>query len=424
MMNNNFLTMPDVLKQQYKFSDYNLYITKNNGNYVYNTRSLSLVEFNETKLKEEFVDQLLKSGIITNKDTDEIEELKKEYDEREKFANCFHTIIALTLDCQCRCFYCYETHPKTYITDETKESLVQLIDAKAKSGNNISVVWYGGEPLLDFKSLMDLTERFKRVCKRHNVNYSAQMITNGYAFNDYIISLIDELEIKEVQITLDGLKEEHNKRRPVINDNDSFDKIVNNIAKIHNRTNTSVKIRINVDKKNLSQAYKLLDYLNDKKILNIDLTLGMLKEFGCEGICSKCNPSLMNMQEFADEYVKFKSYAKAKGFFKAYNKMKPIYKINSCTLDAPNAFVIGPDGDCYKCISQVGNKTYSIGNISTGFDENAHRQYSPFDYDDCVKCKYLPICKGGCLFRKEQNKSECEIWKYVTQDVVLSKTLI
>lgn len=58
------------------------------------------------------------------------------------------------------------------------------------------------------------------------------------------------LDIKSVQITIDGPPEIHNKRRKVINGEDSFDVILRNIRNIYDLLD--ITIRINVD----SSKYK------------------------------------------------------------------------------------------------------------------------------------------------------------------------
>ena len=107
------------------------------------------------------------------------------------------------------------------------------------------------------------------------------------------------------------------------------------------------------------------------------------------------------------------------GFTHAVEKMSPEYKINSCTMDAPNAYVIDPYGWVYKCISLVGQKERSIGNVLTTFDENAHTKYSPFGSKQCIACKYFPVCKGGCLLNNSDGSNECNVWRFITRDLIL-----
>ena len=215
------------------------------------------------------------------------------------------------------------------------------------------------------------------------------------------------------------MKEIHEKRRPVIGNKPSFERIFNNIVRLNRETDATVRLRINVDKENMDNAYELVDYCAQYNLQQMDLTLGMLKEFGCDHKCSGCNEKLYSTEEFAEEFLRFRAYVGRRGFHTAYEKMQPEDKVNACTMDSPNAYVIDPDGECYKCISQVGKKEYSIGNVRDVFDEHAHTKISPFEKEECVDCTYFPICKGGCLNSKRvANKQKCEVWKYITERLI------
>ena len=155
-----------------------------------------------------------------------------------------------------------------------------------------------------------------------------------------------------------------------------------------------------------------------KGLQNIDANLGMMKEFGCDH-CSTCKNSLFSMKEFSEEYLLFRDRAEELGFHIATSKMSPGYKVNSCIMDAPNAYVIDPLGDVYKCISQVGRPEYSIGNVQTGFDDCSHTRYNPFENAVCSNCRYFPICKGGCLLNNKGQTRECNVWRFITESLIL-----
>ena len=59
--------------------------------------------------------------------------------------------------------------------------------------------------------------------------HHSSIVTNGYLLNEYIINQFKELGIRRMQITIDGLKDTHNQRRPHKTNKDSFEKIMNNL---------------------------------------------------------------------------------------------------------------------------------------------------------------------------------------------------
>lgn len=416
--NKCFLVMPEKMACEYKLSKYNIYLDASIG-LVYNTITQAVSAFDNHIIDRNDIAELLDCGFIVPVEKDEFSEIKNEYDSREQFSNELHLIIATTLDCQFRCFYCYESHPKVYMTDEVKQAVLRLVEHHAMSGKNISVVWYGGEPMLDFESICMFSKKFIDVCQTYGVSYRASMISNGYLFPPEKIAVLDELRIEAVQITLDGMKDIHEQRRPLMNSNSSFDCIIQNMKNIKKKTDAEVHLRINVDKSNIESAYELVRYCSYVGLNEIDVNLGMMKVFGCDHLCGVYNPNLFTMKEFSEEFLRFRDYIEDLGFEKAVKKMVPEYKINSCTMDAPNSYVIDPYGWVYKCISQVGQKEHNVGNVLTGFDERPHTIYSPFLSKQCSSCKYFPVCKGGCILNNSGRFTECNVWKYITEELVL-----
>src|SRR5205823_631489 len=104
----------------------------------------------------------------------------------------------------------------------------------------------------------------------------------------------------------------------------------------------------------------------------------------------------------------------------------------ACDANRMNAFVVDPDGDLYKCWTEIGNKAASIGTIrdlkgsnhEEGDREVRWLTWEPFEYSDCVECKMLPICMGGCGCQAmflNNGRPECKEWKYSLEHYVRSR---
>ncbi|MDD2563540.1 MAG: SPASM domain-containing protein [Salinivirgaceae bacterium] len=86
--------------------------------------------------------------------------------------------------------------------------------------------------------------------------------------------------------------------------------------------------------------------------------------------------------------------------------MHPNFRSNlRCPYYQINSFMIDPDLKLYKCSLYIGEDEKSIGYIS---QDNSHFllqdkesfikaiNTSPFDNEECVNCKVLPLCFGKC----------------------------
>jgi uncharacterized protein len=74
----------------------------------------------------------------------------------------------------------------------------------------------------------------------------------------------------------------------------------------------------------------------------------------------------------------------------------------ACTLVQHNTYVIGPDGELYKCWNNVGEEDKVIGNVASFKNWNmalvAEGMVSGNYLEDerCEKCFLFPVCDGGC----------------------------
>ena len=92
--------------------------------------------------------------------------------------------------------------------------------------------------------------------------------------------------ITMVQVTIDGTKDVHNRRRKLKGGGETFDKIIKNIK--YASEYLRIAIRINLDKGNYSSVDKLFRYLSE--FSNDNITTYCEKTSYCEGssmdICS------------------------------------------------------------------------------------------------------------------------------------------
>ena len=62
-----------------------------------------------------------------------------------------HFTILTTTTCNARCFYCYElkSKGKTPMSIETAEKVAKYIITRCPKGTEVSLDWFGGEPLFN-----------------------------------------------------------------------------------------------------------------------------------------------------------------------------------------------------------------------------------------------------------------------------------
>ena len=359
-------------------------------------------EINLESIDEETLDIMNSSKIFVESDDDELLSLKfKKYSHR--FNQRFLSLtIAPTLDCNFKCSYCFEDPgKKNYMSLATENKLIDFI----KKFNNLDflhVSWYGGEPLMAEKTIQRLTKSLINF----GLNYSASITTNGYLLNKKFINQLESLRINDIQVTIDGPEEIHNARRPHKNRGGSFNTIIDNL---HNLSvykkdkRIAIKVRVNIDTTNEQCYADIYNYIK-----NIDKSIYVYPGFVQEVTTCQSNRSC-NLDRFRKASFKISNF-KERSILDEY--FYPRLSGSECMARHINSFLIGPEGEVYKCWSDVGQQERVIGSITDDSITNftLMTRYilgaDPFDNKDCKDCFFLPICGGGCPYFALKNHYE------------------
>lgn len=255
-----------------KLSRYNIEKKEDKSCLIYNTVTSAILELDTDyeksyyEMKEgkkcskpDLESALLEGGMLVEDDKDEFAELLIR-NKIERFADSNLTLtIAPTMACNFCCPYCYEKG-REYITmsETVQDQLTSQLKEKYQHIHELTVSWYGGEPLLAIETIEKLTKKIKSVlplgCK-----YNADMVTNGYKLTRRVAEKLKDMDIHYIQVTLDGSKQAHDSRRILHNHQPTFEHILDNIRECADILNIS--IRINVDKTNINEATAMLKFI-------------------------------------------------------------------------------------------------------------------------------------------------------------------
>ncbi len=409
-----------------EWSRYNrLFRSERFGPFLYNAMSNTLLELDEEhyRVLEELRDR--GNGSCAGADSSFVALLREhkalvEAGEEERLllsrqyarnALCFDTALlgltlCPTLQCNFRCPYCFEHSQQdgTVMSPETVARLLTFIQGY-KDIRHLSIAWFGGEPLLAFNIIRDITEKVQAL----DLNFEgASLVTNGYLLDGDKIARLNSLKINSIQITLDGPQGVHDSRRVLAGGGPTFQRILGNVAALMDSPyEGSCAIRVNIDKHNLDRFLELraalLERFTGKKLsvnaAHVDTSLGDAYDHDCS----------LTLREWAD----FTLALHRKGVLLPTGaSFYPAGNLDSvCVATMHHGFVIGPEGELYKCWSDVGKPAMIIGNIHAEEPVTnpalRAQYYTGIDaYSDpvCRACDALPICGGGCANRRLRAK--------------------
>lgn len=396
-------------------SRYNIFFEHNGVRLLYNTETNAFIKLENklyNKLNSKHVCQddfdnhtleyLLKSKIIIEKSTihDYYYQKKFQFNMECYSQNTLSLTILPTTNCNCDCPYCFEQNKSTKMMSENIiDNLLSFIHQHTNA-KTLDLCWYGGEPLMGFNVIKKIWSKLEKEIKLELRNH--QIITNGYLITDEVIDFFNLHPLTEIQITLDGRKEIHDSRRVLKGSHKgTFDVILNNIKKVSKAwSNTHITIRVNIDNENKEDFVYIRKLIEEWNYSNIYIYPGFIRSEENECIDNKCKDlTHKNIQDF---YFSLPQKGIDVSFF-----YTPINR--GCVMNGLNCYLIGPEGEIYKCWNEVGDKTKIIGNICNDKIVNLPllSKYmsasSLFDDDKCKECNLFPICSGGCPRRRVNN---------------------
>lgn len=315
----------------------------------------------------------------------------------------FSTYIALTTLCNFSCVYCYEHGQVNNYNFMSADTINAVIDwyrriIITKHYTEFKVCLYGGEPLLYADLLKNFVDKITALAGELNIDLYLSMISNGYLFEGDLRDYLLDKGLKEVQITLDGCSEMHNRRRMLKSGEGTFDKIIDNIKKVLER-DLKIVIRISFDVSNTQEIKNLLNFLAVEKLQNrIYIYFAPIHQTETQKIngCSFCSKNTYSdYNDIAEAYCNLYSIANDLKF-----KIPSCYTNGPCMVVGQDSCLIAPNGDLYKCVEMIGINELSIGSVR---DLDYNSMYYEFmegaTLNDCIYsgCKYVPICGAGCF---------------------------
>ena len=391
---------PQSDNQEYRLMKYVLQLKTEDGLLLHNvvTGQMVLLSKEEEGLLSRVpgkisgeLDYLIRNHFLVHEDFDEyrsVNQLRKICRANYTGDAINHYIILPTTFCNAHCFYCYESdYPRVHMTEETANKLVDYID-EHRSGSNVTVNWFGGEPLVGVQRIDQISQGLKD----RGILLSSSMISNGYLFNQEIIDRSIQLwNLKRIQITLDGTEDVYNRVKSYFNAKDNpFQRVLRNIDLLSDK-NVHVNIRLNVDYYNKDDIRDLIEELGKRYSCNGHVTVYLNMLFNNQGF-EPVNHSEEEMLILANVIDEYTDRLKELGLSFDNNKYISL-EFSHCMADNPHSVLIQPDGSFCRCEHE--NILDNYGNLSEGILDNEKMKEWQKTIEPskmCPDCPVYPAC--------------------------------
>ena len=169
--------------------------------------------------------QLAELGLLTPEDDDRADASGKHSCD---FAGMGSPVLTawlhLTDRCNLRCSYCYLPHVNEEMSLETGRGVIDAIFRSAVVNNldQIKIKYAGGEPLLRYRLILELSAYARSLADKHDVVLGEVVLSNGTLLTHEIASTFKALGIG-LMISLDGYGAYHDSHRAYASGRGSFE---------------------------------------------------------------------------------------------------------------------------------------------------------------------------------------------------------
>ena len=410
----------------FELSQEEVFILKNNEETAADLFKKMKMQWKDINLErfENILEELEKNNVIENPETEKnMLQLRKDY--------CWDkhpdtVVLMLCQACNLRCKYCYagagEYLNPGIMPEEIGKKAIEFISDLCGNKEQFNIIFFGGEPLMDFVKLKNLVQYAEIIAKKKGKTVGFSITTNGTLLNEEVEEFLIQKKFN-ITLSLDGGKEVNDANRFYANGKGAFDETVKRTEKLRRYGAVGIRGTITHVDVNLIKRWSDLKTLGVKNI-NFSPSVNMMTDADYRKL-------IISYKEAIDKYctgIRNKEKdVKTMGFVsKLFDKLSQGgVRLKNCGA-GNNMLAVDKDGNLYPCHRLLTFEDYKIGNIFTGFDSYKYDKLELDliidNYDECRGCWLQSYCCGGCVqenlvMEGQANKPYSNYCKYI-QEVI------
>ncbi len=373
---------------------------------------------------------LLEHKIIVYKNEEEFAAILDENKRRKDVNRTLKRVIMPSANCSLGCNlekyggYCGQIHHDVAISRPHIDRLVDELSQELETGkySNLELGFFGAEPLIEPDQIIYCMNRVHAICSEHKVTISqASIVTSGLLLNISLAMRLYGCGITDVEVTLDGPREYHDRRRCTKGGKPTFDRIYSNLKELaacQDIIGLGISIRMNVDSRNINSVMDLFNQIESDGLLDrCTFYISPIRNWGintaadnhgCGDIFPKVEMSVLHKLEMAG----------------IRTGLIPPRKYITCAAVDPNSKVMDPYGQMHACTETPLTPTsHSLLQIHKSWDKE-WEQHILSGQVPCASCKIFPICGGRCPKDWFNGDIPCPAYKVNLADRITLSSLV
>lgn len=320
-------------------------------------------------------------------------------------ALCLHVAHS----CNLACTYCFAGQGKyqgeqALMSFETGKRALDFLIEHSGSRHNLEVDFFGGEPLVNFEVVKELTAYARSIEKEHNKNFRFTLTTNGVLIDDDVIDFCNR-EMSNVVLSLDGRKEVNDRFRKTINGKGSYDLILPKFKKlVAARKGKGYYMRGTYSRYNTDFVKDIL-HMADEGFSELSMEPVVAEPKDPYALREEDLPILLEQYDILGKEMDQRR--KEGRPFTFYHYMIDlaggpciVKRVSGCGVGT-EYMAVTPSGELYPCHQFVGDERFCLGDVFNGVKNQELREEfrgcSVYAHRECDDCFARFFCSGGCV---------------------------
>ena len=305
------------------------------------------------------------------------------------------------------------------------------IKLRAEKYKGIFIDWFGGEPLLEIPTILEISNYAKTIAAEENKEYYSHITTNGYFLTVGNVRDLIAAGVRHFTVTIDGTSKSHDKTRVLPDGGGTFNTIFSNITQLKETDiDFNIKFRCNLNNQNYEGIKELIYIIgnlasDDPRFSDINIrTVANYNDVLDD------KQTLLDRKESGKQVYELLYEAAKLGLFDRSIAPSFLRGGSVCYAATPDVYIIGADGTIMKCsIDLRENPDNIVGNLEPDgnmvLNENKLKTWNVDlnkNKESCSKCKKWFSCMGNSCpkaYNDGYSASCPDVFEYIHESLKL-----
>lgn len=318
-------------------------------------------------------------------------------------------VLEVAQDCNLRCTYCYAEGgayggERRLLTPQMARKAVRLLIREAGDREAVTLVFFGGEPLLNMPAVEAAVNEAALRSKETGKRVQMSLTTNGTLLKPEIIDFLQRHRVS-VSISLDGPSDLHDANRPDVTGQGSYAKIVPKLQGLLKNSTAPVAARVTLTPDQWTRIEEVYDHLMGLGFHEVGIS-------PASPITADLLPNLAQEEELLKGFTvmtrRFKDEAEKGRILPFSNILDLLGRLHmgqtkSVACGAGFGYLaVDADGNFFPCHRLAGEESFRVGNLDSGADVekivSSLATLTDGKAEMCSDCWARTLCTGGCHY--------------------------